>query len=688
MSYMAEVVRVTVGGPPVDDPAGKRRRRQGRRGLELAGTLAVLLCLGAVCVLLQEQLEDVQAADRSGDTLHREAPAAPGRWPTFPRETGSRPHRLLIATHARLLWFNYRTHEAQVLHEGEGIYYGHFPGHEVDVDGAPTTLWVVSRPHNWHPKDSAEWLLQLDINTGRELKRVRIDSRFTHDAIRVGSTVYAASTGTGELLELGFPSMRLKARHPLFTERQHVNTLSPSITRPGHLWAMLHNKGKSRMADVSFSGGEAAIAGLASDVGGMSHGLVHWRGMLLVLDSQSAALLAVDPESEERLELWQAPADPKPFLKGMAVTDDVAYLGVSQPRERSQRNDPSLNSELCAVDLVRREQLWCLELPTHGLLNAISAPHLAVGSGYHANYLRLSDDGRTAKEVWAARTAERAAAQDAPPPAALGDIAFQVAEAKALRGSDIDWNTMTDAAQFVGGKWASGLPFMMLARKVTGLKRAASFLPLLHMDVGAFKRAVLSEPDSIWGAEVQRRDNAYLEGRAGNMEMVKPGVESIHLIFSDGELTGDVTAYRFPFYERYAEHLDRILDSVLGADKGNVIRLQLARMKPGTVINHHQDDGAWVRRGHRIHVPLSVAPGAEFHICGRDSAGAEQAECSQLLYGEGDVFELNNRRMHYLKNGSAVPRIHLVIDVMEAPVGLRTLHRGQVCHYKSKLIVC
>lgn len=79
----------------------------------------MLLCLGAVCVLLQEQLEDVQAADRSGDTLHREAPAAPGRWPTFPRETGSRPHRLLIATHARLLWFNYRTHEAQVLHEGE-----------------------------------------------------------------------------------------------------------------------------------------------------------------------------------------------------------------------------------------------------------------------------------------------------------------------------------------------------------------------------------------------------------------------------------------------------------------------------------------------------------------------------------------------------------------------------------------
>jgi hypothetical protein len=63
--------------------------------------------------------------------------------------------------------------------------------------------------------------------------------------IRVGSRVYIASTGTGEVLELSYPSMRLAQRHRLFTEREHVNTLSPSVTSPGHLWAMLHGKAGS-----------------------------------------------------------------------------------------------------------------------------------------------------------------------------------------------------------------------------------------------------------------------------------------------------------------------------------------------------------------------------------------------------------------------------------------------------------
>lgn len=694
-SFTAEAMRISVKERS-DDPAGKRRRRRGQ-GKELVASLAFLIIVGFACVKLMHALERVEEHDHREESLHREVLHA-GRWQTFPGEASSHPDRLLLATHTRLLWFNYHTRDVTVLHEGEGIYYGHFPGDEVDARGSPTTLWVVSRPHNWHPKDSTEWLLKLDINTGKELSRVQIKSRFTHDAIRVGSRVYIASTGTGEVLELSYPSMRLAQRHRLFTEREHVNTLSPSVTSPGHLWAMLHGKGSaSRIANVRFHSGKGEVAKVASDVGGMSHGLVHWRGVLLVLDSQGAALMAVDPETEERHILWRANAEPKlPFLKGLAVVDDIAYIGVSQQRERSQRNDPSLDSKVVAVHLLHREVMWALELPTHGLLNAIGAPHLAVGSGYHANFLRVNDDGRTAGQIFEEFQAERtmegsrgavAAEAVGVPTGALGDSTFQANELKAVRGADMPWSRMPEAVEFVGGKWASGWPFIALAKKRTGLKGAAGFLPLFHTDVAAFKDEVLGEPDSIWTAEQQKRENAYLEGRASNMEMVKPGVESIHLIFSDGDLMGTVTAYRFPYYQRYAQYLDPILEDVLGSDRTNVIRLQLARMKPGTVINHHQDDGAWVKRGHRIHVPLSVSPGAEFHICGREQ-GDSNGQCSQLIYGEGDVFELNNRRLHYLKNGSGVPRIHLVIDVLEAPVRLQHLHPGQVCHYKSKQIVC
>ena len=48
----------------------------------------------------------------------------------------------------------------------QGVYYGVFPGARLDAHGRPTTLWVVSRPHNWHRATAQEHLLELDITTG------------------------------------------------------------------------------------------------------------------------------------------------------------------------------------------------------------------------------------------------------------------------------------------------------------------------------------------------------------------------------------------------------------------------------------------------------------------------------------------------------------------------------------------
>jgi hypothetical protein len=59
----------------------------------------------------------------------------------------------------------------------QGVYYGAFPGEERGILGEPTSLWVVSRPHNWHPSDSKEWLLHLHMESGRELGRVQVGRR-------------------------------------------------------------------------------------------------------------------------------------------------------------------------------------------------------------------------------------------------------------------------------------------------------------------------------------------------------------------------------------------------------------------------------------------------------------------------------------------------------------------------------
>lgn len=42
---------------------------------------------------------------------------------------------------------------------------------------------------------------------GAELRRVQIPSRFTHDVVRHGDSVYVCDTGNGRVLQLSFPDM-------------------------------------------------------------------------------------------------------------------------------------------------------------------------------------------------------------------------------------------------------------------------------------------------------------------------------------------------------------------------------------------------------------------------------------------------------------------------------------------------
>jgi hypothetical protein len=133
----------------------------------------------------------------------------------------------------------------------QGVHYGMFPG----AGSNPTTVWTAVRPHNWRPTSTKEWLVELDMETGegdsssgstrcmhpvcccsctgtgcsltcsrrarcavlparlaplptgKEVSRVAIPSRFTHDVVRANSSVYVCDTGNGRVLELSFPDM-------------------------------------------------------------------------------------------------------------------------------------------------------------------------------------------------------------------------------------------------------------------------------------------------------------------------------------------------------------------------------------------------------------------------------------------------------------------------------------------------
>ena len=46
------------------------------------------------------------------------------------------------------------------------MHYGTFPGDVSPVSGALESVWVVLRPHNWHPETTEEVLLELDAVSG------------------------------------------------------------------------------------------------------------------------------------------------------------------------------------------------------------------------------------------------------------------------------------------------------------------------------------------------------------------------------------------------------------------------------------------------------------------------------------------------------------------------------------------
>jgi len=91
--------------------------------------------------------------------------------------------------------------------------------------------------------------------------------------------------------------------------------------------------------------------------------------------------------------------------------------------------------------------------------------------------------------------------------------------------------------------------------------------------------------------------------------------------------------------------------SVPGSEEGYFVRILLARLNAGARIGSHRDHGFSLARAHRIHCPIVTNPEAEFGIAGHIKHLAP-----------GEVWEINNRKVHGVRNLGADPRIHLILD--------------------------
>ncbi len=87
---------------------------------------------------------------------------------------------------------------------------------------------------------------------------------------------------------------------------------------------------------------------------------------------------------------------------------------------------------------------------------------------------------------------------------------------------------------------------------------------------------------------------------------------------------------------------------------GYFIRVILTRLLPHSEITPHADDGHSLKCCHRIHVPIITNTDCTFRV----GASARHMRV-------GEMWEINNRRVHAVNNDGDAARVHLIMDYVQ-----------------------
>lgn len=161
------------------------------------------------------------------------------------------------------------------------------------------------------------------------------------------------------------------------------------------------------------------------------------------------------------------------------MIDDVAYFGMSPPMERQSRDGPNVQCDVVAVNLVSQELLFRHQVHTHGLLNVVSAPHLAEASTYIAQGTPAGRQKQPAlvaterqqivskkvqAEVTIFKTTETDDRTDSHLDSGTVDSSATVEQRLSTRWSESWLNRPLDVAA-VNGQWPTSMPRMDLTVK-------------------------------------------------------------------------------------------------------------------------------------------------------------------------------------------------------------------------------
>jgi hypothetical protein len=167
------------------------------------------------------------------------------------------------------------------------------------------------------------------------------------------------------------------------------------------------------------------------------------------------------------------------------------------------------------------------------------------------------------------------------------------------------------------------------------------------VDVAPLARIVDSFGEDAWNEYVRRQERFEPHRHT----------HTVPLLFDEDMRHSDPTPWpRFAEIEAALEPSLRLIREATRPDTGRLdegyfVRIILTRLRPGAVISPHRDRGDAVKRSHRNHIAITTNPGVDFAIDGEIKH-----------FAPGEIWEINNRKYHAVRNLGDEPRVHLILD--------------------------
>jgi quercetin dioxygenase-like cupin family protein len=176
----------------------------------------------------------------------------------------------------------------------------------------------------------------------------------------------------------------------------------------------------------------------------------------------------------------------------------------------------------------------------------------------------------------------------------------------------------------------------------------------MHFD-GKFRFIGSVDPEPLARTVESFGEDAWLEF-SNRQENYNPHrkTNTIPLLYDEDARHTNPTAW--PRYKAIEPLLQPVFDHIRAAnpvvgDDGYFVRIILTRLAPHAWINRHRDAGDSLERSHRNHLAIITEESVEFEV------GEEVRHLAP-----GEIWEINNRDGHAVRNNSPRPRIHMILD--------------------------